>query len=298
MSTSASLSPVRKIDIAIGKPLPWTVYDRDRRILLREGFVVESWRQVERLLDAGLYRFAERGSAVIRRGTDTQEPIDSAIEITHLSFKDARISVGSVIQLQYADNLDAERIPVKLLGFMDKQCLIVSHPTNGGQLSFVKEGTSYRGNAFSGKTAYIFEANAVRATLQPFPHLFLSYPLSMRSNLVRKSARITTEIVSTATAPGAARPAMAMIRDLSMNGAQLYSSQLEAALGDEISIAFRLTLDDAPTLFELTATVRNIQPTAEGDRAGRRFGLEFHRMNATHERTMELYIYRKLVQEI
>jgi c-di-GMP-binding flagellar brake protein YcgR len=298
MSTQI-LSPIRKSDISIGIPLPWPVYDRDRRLLLREGFVVGSWRQVERLLEAGLFRMAERGANNGRSDDSASgDALSRAPEISHTAFKDARIAVGSVIQLQLADNPTAERIPVKLIGYLEKQGLIVSHPTTGGQLAFIRDGTSFRGNVLSGKTAYTFDASVVKTSLVPFPQLYLTYPLSLQSNVIRKSSRISIELISTVAPAHGGAPVTCSIRDLSLSGAMVYSTKLEAALGDDVVIAFRLTLDETPMLFEIDSTVRNIQPTGEGDRPGLRYGLEFSHLGSTQQRALELYIYRQLMQEI
>lgn len=42
-------------DIELGKPLPWSVYDRNGNLLLRKGFVVSYAEQLARLLERGLY---------------------------------------------------------------------------------------------------------------------------------------------------------------------------------------------------------------------------------------------------
>ncbi|HYD78399.1 MAG TPA: HD domain-containing phosphohydrolase [Paucimonas sp.] len=42
-------------DIAVGEPLPWDVYGTDKKLLLRKGQVVQNERQVEVLIERGLY---------------------------------------------------------------------------------------------------------------------------------------------------------------------------------------------------------------------------------------------------
>lgn len=296
-SAASALAPIRKTDISIGAPLPWSVYDSNRRLLLREGFVIDSWRQIERLLDAGLFRATDRGAAGTgkpgERGEETLH--DRAPEIVHVPFKEARIPIGTPVQLQAADAPSGgDRIAVKLIGYLEKQGLIVSHPTTGGQLAFIRDGTSFRGSVFSGRTAYTFESSVIKTSLVPFPQLYLTYPLSLRSTHVRKSARINTEIIATVSPPQGA-PVTCSIRDLSLSGAMIHSSKLEAAMGDDVEIAFRISLDDAPMLIEIESHVRNIQPAGENERGGLRFGLEFAHLGVTMQRALELYIYRQLV---
>ncbi len=47
-------------DLVVGKPLPFDVLDVDGRLLLREGYIVDSQMQVDRLVDIGLFRAQRR----------------------------------------------------------------------------------------------------------------------------------------------------------------------------------------------------------------------------------------------
>ena len=56
--------------VAIGKPLPFSIYDSEQKLLLAQGHVVESERSLERLQQQGTYYRveAERGSQRGGRG--------------------------------------------------------------------------------------------------------------------------------------------------------------------------------------------------------------------------------------
>jgi hypothetical protein len=68
--------------------------------------------------------------------------------------------------------------------------------------------------------------------------------------------------------------------------------------GDVLSIAFRLAVDEAPTLFELDLLIRN-NMIGENDKAKgvNRTGCEFSQIDPDLRRLLELYIYRELAQE-
>lgn len=42
--------------LIVGKPLPWTVYDADGNVLLRQGYVIQSDMQLEQLFERGLFQ--------------------------------------------------------------------------------------------------------------------------------------------------------------------------------------------------------------------------------------------------
>lgn len=47
---------VKTVDLAVGKELLWPVFDKSGQLLLRKGAIITTERQVEMLLDRGLYR--------------------------------------------------------------------------------------------------------------------------------------------------------------------------------------------------------------------------------------------------
>jgi len=48
--------PLRRIDLVIGKPVPWAIYDKNQNLLLRVGQVIETHQQLESLIKKGLFR--------------------------------------------------------------------------------------------------------------------------------------------------------------------------------------------------------------------------------------------------
>lgn len=42
--------------LVVGKPLPWTVYDSDGNVLLRQGYVIQNDMQLEKLFERGLFQ--------------------------------------------------------------------------------------------------------------------------------------------------------------------------------------------------------------------------------------------------
>lgn len=47
-------------DLQLGSPVPWDIYDGSERLLVREGFIPQSERQLETLIDRGLFVNAEK----------------------------------------------------------------------------------------------------------------------------------------------------------------------------------------------------------------------------------------------
>jgi len=49
---------LKTIDLAVGEKLDWAVYDESGMLLLKKGSVIQSQRQIDTLLDRGLYRLS------------------------------------------------------------------------------------------------------------------------------------------------------------------------------------------------------------------------------------------------
>ena len=61
---------VKRSDLTIGKAIPWSIYDKNEMLLLRKGFIIQSQRQLDRLLSCGLMR---KGNSSISAGKLTAE---------------------------------------------------------------------------------------------------------------------------------------------------------------------------------------------------------------------------------
>lgn len=61
-----------KQDFALGRPLPYGVYDRDGKLLLRRGFVLEYDDQLERLLNRGIYQDTDADAREAAKEARTQ----------------------------------------------------------------------------------------------------------------------------------------------------------------------------------------------------------------------------------
>jgi hypothetical protein len=48
--------PVRKTDVALGKPLPYSLFDSNNKLLLKAGVIVQTQNQLDVLSERGLYR--------------------------------------------------------------------------------------------------------------------------------------------------------------------------------------------------------------------------------------------------
>jgi c-di-GMP-binding flagellar brake protein YcgR len=301
------LSPLHRNDVMIGQPLPWPVYDRSRKLLLQKGAVLESMSQIERLIETGLLRPAEELTTggynpIPEDGGEEAPSFAAAAKFSDtgtpgVTIANAKFEVGMAVQLS-TDGFPDERNVVKLVGFLDKQSIIVTHPLKDGAIVYIKEGKEYHCRAFQKRNAYSFNTVVLKSQLAPFPYLHLSYPAKVKLMQVRKSSRIPVEIIAAVGLKGRLARVPCLIRDLSLSGMLIQSTEQLGEKESILSVAFRLAIDATPTLFDLDLIVRNNMTGDNDKNKGRyRAGCEFEQMDPELRRMLELYIYREIAQD-
>jgi c-di-GMP-binding flagellar brake protein YcgR len=300
-----ALHPLKKTDVKVGFPLPWPVYNQKRQLLLREGFVIESMNQLELLLGSGLFRprdvkgtdpFVSNPEINREKKPVTQTPgaIPHA-EMVSIPFCETGLTPGTAIQL-VSEHATTDRLIVRLIGYLDKKSLIVTHPENHGHASYVKDGTGFDCNAFHGKRVFQFRATAIRSHMQPYPYLHLTCPEKVSSMTVRGSHRIRTQIIAAISFANSAASSPCTIRDLGLTGLQIHMSPSPCEKGAEVQIAFRLNIDDEKVLFEVPARVQRVQKTqSDAGFESLELGVQFLELPLDKRRLLEIYLYRGLL---
>ena len=302
--TENSYIPIRKTDIEIGKPLPWSVYDGDRKLLLRRGFVVENQAQIEALAVKGLFRDssgrdaggaprrAPEGSAESGKG---EQGADRSVSLDEI-----KLNIGDPVQLQMQIGQTESRYYVKLIGYLKGKSVLVTAPEAGGNLFYVREGQAFVVRFFFGKNAYAFTANVTRASTIPYPHLHLSYPSHVRGLVVRSGERVSTRLICSVTpCDDAGIPAAAgVITNLSVGGALLVSKTQMGKKGEHLSVKFRINIREIEFFVTVDATICSVSKDGPGG-SGEEFshGLRFEDLPSEEAIALTAYIYQKLVAE-
>ncbi|MDO8207279.1 MAG: flagellar brake protein [Gallionella sp.] len=291
------LRPVRHNDIQLGLPLAWSVFDKSGRLLLREGAVVETARQLEGLSENGLFR--QGGAAhVARRGGTTEHvaeepaPIDKFEDL--LSIK---LAIGDTVQLQDFSS-DKQRYFVKLIGFMNKKSVLVSHPRQEEKLSFIKEGHGFVVRGFSGTKTYEFSSNVISVCLTPYPYLHLAYPAQIKTTNMRGAVRIKLRLVCTVDSSVTGLKTPAIIEDMSISGARIHASKAFGQVGDAVSVGLRMQVGGESQVFLVSAVIRNVR-TENDSQTGDKIvmhGMEFVQSSSVDLTVLQNFIYKSMLE--
>lgn len=304
-----SLVPVRVSELAVGKPLPQSIYDWHGKLLLAAGFIVESQSQLDGLIDNGFIHDSQwdlepktpRGpmdTGGKRRTHGIAEPLaeaadDGANKEVIVGMDDMRWYVGETLYLQLIDN-PAVRYIVRLIGFVRNKTVLVSAPAVDGKLEFVRDGQTFIVRAFSGKKAYAFVTSVVKSVHSPHPYLHLSYPKEVRCTVVRKGVRAQVKLIASVSLGNPERVGAAVLSDLSMGGASGNGKQALGQKGEEGLLKFKVHAAGQDEYLVLKTVLRSVTPSENGD--GYRHGFEFVDVSIHDRLILSAYVHQILAE--
>ena len=210
---------------------------------------------------------------------------------------DLSMRPGETIQLQFMDDETRGQFYVKVVGYLPERSLLVTAPASAGRSMLVREGRAVVVRAFTGNHASGFTCTVLKSCTQPYEYLHLSYPSKIEQVKIRKSSRVRTALAVSVHARDAAPEAPgvpAVIRDISVTGAQLLSAAAAGKSGEPVIVRARLplnTLGDQPV--ELPALIRN--SIEEGDVKSSlwrfRCGVEFQPLDTQTTLVLRAYLF-------
>jgi c-di-GMP-binding flagellar brake protein YcgR len=280
------LIPLQKDDIPIGVPLPWRVTDSESKVIFERGRVVDNQPMLDQLLKLGLFRIAPE----VRNEADVgRSGARNTLTLTQI-----QLAPGDQVQLQTLNSNQTERYQVKMIGFHAPVSLLVTAPTNGGKLAFVREGQQFLVRGFVGKDAVAYKTRVLKSNLSPFPYLHLAYPESVQSMRIRSSARVSVELITAVNLAGK-QIASAKMVDLSVGGAKVLSKAAFANVDDIVELAFRINPAGLDVYLKVSSKVRMMN----NDESSGLFatGVEFVDLSEQNRLYLTNMVYQNLLKD-
>ncbi len=216
---------------------------------------------------------------------------------------DPNLQVGEALQIQFMDDETRGQFYVKVIGFLPERSIVVTAPEKGGQPMAVRDGRAVLARSYSGDQARGFTCMVLRSATQPYAYLHLSYPTKVENMLERQSSRVRSALAVGVRMPNMdaeARDIPAVIRDLSITGAQLLASAAVGEAGDRIIVKARLPVAKiGDQAVDLPALIRNAhEETGVHDSLWRfRCGIEFDPLDAQTTLVLRAYLYERFAPD-
>lgn len=194
-----------------------------------------------------------------------QQPIDSDFEMMGLH-------PGATMQIHDISDSAATHHWVRFIGFIKDSCILTSLPFKYGKGMWILKGEDFVVRGFNGRHAYAFTSQVIGECTTPFPYLYLSWPSSVESRIVRNALRVAIALpVSVSRSDNTS--VETMLDDLSISGAMIDSSMELGTIGDQVKTEIMVKLPENVVKVCVPATIRNIHQKDDGE--GFKTGLQF-----------------------
>jgi c-di-GMP-binding flagellar brake protein YcgR len=317
MSQLGALIPIDKELVAIGKPLPWSIFDSWGNLLHEHGTIITDQDDFELILEDGYFenpvevkvhktplpqatQVSGFAQPAVQESQGSNNPANSSInsaelnkETAMLDLDSVRWHVGEPFYLQVHDN-SAIRYTVRLIGYVKNQSILVTAPRIDGQGALIRDGQTFIVRSFPGKKAYAFTASALKSVYSPHAYLHLSYPKVVRCTAIRQSSRATVKIIASVSLGEPEQTAAATLSDISMGGT---SGTIKRSIGkknDHGVIKFKVTTAGEDAFLNIEIIARSI---VETENTGEfRFGFEFINLSSQSKLILSSFVHQTLAE--
>src|SRR5690242_8955061 len=205
--------------IAVGKALPFSIYDLQRKLLLAQGHVVESARGLERLLEQGQYYKPEHSGddrSIVEESL-VSDPIDP---LTALNRDYSNISQRARCGVKLAPRETGESYLCWVIGVsQENRGLVMTAPSRADKgLAAISKGQVWFCRMFSSTSVFRFRGAILKVAFDPYPYLHILVPEVIEKRLIRQLPRALVSLQATLMTPASH---FASVVDLSVGGARV-----------------------------------------------------------------------------
>lgn len=249
-----------KSEIVSGKPLPFSVFDPNRNLLLAaKGQIVTDWMR-EALLRNGLM-------ALVDEHDGASQAIDAATDQTpsplhQLWTQYSRMPAGSRWGFRISRDERSESYACRVIGIGERRSLIMTAPMRDDR-SYVAidKGQTWLFRTFYATAAVRFSGIVEKVLFDPYPYFHVDVPAQVDMRHIRKGQRVAVCLAATLQLEA---PTEAVIVDLSSTGLRIGVDESVALHeSQKLAVTFRVTVLDKSHELTLDATVARALAAAD-----------------------------------
>ncbi len=249
-----------KSEIVSGRPLPFSVFDPHRNLLLAaKGQIVTDWMR-EALLRNGLMALADEAD-------DTSQAAEAATDDTpsplhQLRMQYSRMPAGSRWGFRISRDERSDSYACRVIGVGERRGLIMTAPAKDDR-SYVAigEGQTWLFRTFYATAAIRFSGVIEKVLFNPFPYFHVEVPAQVEMRHIRKGQRVAVCLAATLQLE---TPTDAIIVDVSSTGLRIgVDASVALQESQQLQMTFRITVLDK--CHELTAQATVARALAAAD---------------------------------
>ncbi len=215
--------------------------------------------------------------------------------------KNISLTVGQELQIEVYLNDKINRFSTLIIGYLEKQSVIILTPTINGRCLILREGLQVTGRLLSGNRVYGFSAKISAVALKPYPHLHLKFPKEFESLQIREAERVGIVIPAEVTHVNNKELdniGLIDVMDVSTGGALIRSIEMLAEVSATLLIKFTVDIGDGDKVLTVPAIIRNERKQIDKD-SGETcyfYGLQFDLKSTRDKLMVQGFIYEKILQ--
>jgi PilZ domain/Flagellar protein YcgR len=289
---------VDKHGISVGKALPFSIYDAQRKLLLAQGHMVESQRSLERLLRQGQYYRSGHSDSDARSAAEEWTGNGPINPLAALNRDYANIPHRSRCGVKIAPNETGESFLCWVIGVShENRCLVMTAPARPDKaLAPISQGQVWFCRMFSSTSVFRFRGAILKVAFEPYPHLHVLVPEVIERRNIRRTPRALVSLQATLAVP---ESHYAMIVDLSVGGARVGAdTKLALDVGHALELVTTIEVLGRQEELRLTASVAVVYGTSDARHPDIAFyGLSFEPPDERTTLLLHGYVQEQLASE-
>ena len=283
--------------IAIGKSLPFSIYDSQRKLLLAQGHVVESERSLQRLLDHGQYYKPEHseGPRDVIEEELAGDPVDP---LTALNRDYSNIQMRARCGVKIAPKETGDSYLCWVIGVShENRCLVMTAPTRADKaLAAITKGQVWFCRMFSSTSVFRFRGAILKVAFDPYPYVHILVPEVIEKRLIRQLPRALVSLQATLAIPDVHQ---VTVVDLSVGGARVgVDKKVALDIGAVVHLSTTLEVLGRREELRLAARVATIYGVADSRHPGIAFyGIAFDALEERLTFMLHGYVQQQLARE-
>jgi hypothetical protein len=297
MGSDASLDHDR---IVVGKPLPFSIFTAEGKLLLAQGRMVETERLRDMLVLNGHHSDLTEGPGKKGRAAGEREEEVAPVEQDPLDVLQRDYGAGGddpPLSITIAKSDTDKAFSVQLMGVHGQYVIVTAPVQADGSLVAVMPNQAFVCRTFQLTSAFRFTAAAAKTAFEPFPHLYLQLKKEVEHRQIRVTPRAKVAVRAELQSPG---KLPCVICDLSTGGARIAVDIAEFALEKGKKVKLVATLEVLKTKFalEVPVTVLNsLGPTDSRHPNVTFYGVKFDTLGERESLALHGYVGEHLLSE-
>ncbi|MDD5329050.1 MAG: flagellar brake protein [Sulfuricella sp.] len=288
-----NLKPVALASIPVGRPLPWSLYDRNGYTVLARGATVYSRRQLDSLAANGLFRDVD----ALPPAATAKDEIDESPPEELFPPQGVKPQVWERVQFRVLGRDVQTHYYARLIGYIKGQSILVTVPVAGGQRVVMVDGERVEVRMLTGSNILVFQSSILRVCVSPTHYLHLEYPARGRIQRLRQSPWARMNLAaSVIDAQG--NMEMGQVVNLSLDGAKVAVPRSVGVKGEPLRLTFRAAVDGQETRLILDSVIQRVRFAKEagGWPEMLEYGVEFHDIPPKEQLWLNCLVYRRIAE--